>query len=71
MVKGFSFWQTVIPIGCISDLVEAGLVLFIWLFGVASPSVYFLLTEQLLPFLVLGIIFSEGTGIRYRHQILL
>lgn len=46
MVKGFSFWQTVIPTGCISDLVEAGLVLFIWLFGVASPSVCFFFADN-------------------------
>lgn len=50
---------------CIGDLVESGLGLFVWLFGVASPSLKasFVLTAQLLPTLVLGIIFCGGMSI--------
>lgn len=62
MVKGFSFGQTVIPTGCISDLVKAGLSCSFGFFGVASPSVYFLFADRTtVAFPVLGIIFCKGT----------
>lgn len=69
MVKGFQFLTDSNSRrlsqrfgGCRPSLVR------FFFFGVASPSVYDLLTEQLLPFLVPGIVFCKGTGIRYRHH---
>lgn len=58
--EGFSFWQAVIPTGCISDLVEAGPSCsfgFLVQLLPSSPSVYFFADRTTVALPVLSIIF--------------